>query len=72
MRITRQWVVTIWYRTDGGIVDVVHDVEELCEVAELVERGPHWDTIDKIEITKLRDRNRELTVEASERLAARD
>jgi hypothetical protein len=61
-RIVR-WVATVNYLTENGSLDIVHDLEELSDLHDLVERGPHWDTI--IDITIVRsDRNfEELTVE---------
>ncbi|HEX7857360.1 MAG TPA: hypothetical protein VF503_27065 [Sphingobium sp.] len=66
-RIVR-WVATVNYRTDSGIIDVVHDLEELEELQDLVEAGPHWDTIDHIHIIRS-DRSFEaITVEQAEKL----
>jgi len=47
-----RWMATIHYRTDEGTVDVDHDLEELMDLHNVVERGPHWDTIDRIEIRR--------------------
>lgn len=46
----KRWKAVVYYRTDAGIVDVTHEIEELDELHYLVERGPHWDTIDHIRI----------------------
>jgi hypothetical protein len=51
VKLTR-WLATVIYRTEGGPVDVQHDIEELDEIAMLVEAGPHWDAIDRIEIVR--------------------
>lgn len=59
-----RWRATVFYRTDGGPVDVVHDLEELADLHEMVERGPHWDTIERIEIVRVNhNTDRALTVE---------
>ncbi len=63
-----RWTATVWYRSATGMIDVTHDVEELEEVHNLVEAGPHWDTIDRIEIVRSDGRNRALTLEEAERL----
>lgn len=67
----KRWHVEIVYRGENGPIDVHHDVEELREVEALVERGPHWDTIDRITTTLQRPANPAwpcLTVEEAEKL----
>lgn len=61
-----RWQVTIWYRTNGGSLDVQHAVEEIDDVAVLVERGPDWNTIEKIEIELARKSDPNLTLEAAQ------
>lgn len=46
-----RWKVTILYRAEHGPVDVVYYIDELCELEDLVELGPDWNTIVRIEIT---------------------
>jgi hypothetical protein len=46
----KRWSATIWYRGEAGSVDVTHDVEELAELQALVEQGPDWNTVDRIEV----------------------
>lgn len=46
-----RWLAIIKYRKGDGILPVPFDIEELSELEEIVERGPDWNTIDKIEIT---------------------
>ena len=48
-----RWRATVFYRTKTGTVDVEHDLEELAEIHDIVEAGPHWDTIEKIEIVRI-------------------
>ncbi len=55
-------------RAEAGQVDVEHDIEELREIEALVERGPHWDTIERIEIRLARPSYDGLTVERAEDL----
>jgi hypothetical protein len=45
-----RWPATIWYRSDGGLVDVTHDFEELVDLHWFVEQGPNFYTIERIEI----------------------
>lgn len=66
-RIVR-WIATVYYRTNSGLVDVQHDLEEIDELAGFVEDGPHWDTIDHIHIIRSDKQYAELTVEQAERL----
>mgnify|MGYP001582436410 CR=1 FL=1 len=45
-----RWLVNIEYRTDNGPLAVEHEIEEIASLAELVERGPDWNTIDRMTI----------------------
>ena len=45
-----RWIATVIYRGDLGPIDVEHHVEELSELHDLVERGPDWNCIERIEI----------------------
>lgn len=65
---TARWIATVHYRTEAGLCDVTHDLLELHELHDLVERGPHWDAIDHIEIVRADGRERELTVEEAQEL----
>ncbi|CAL8981523.1 hypothetical protein RHODGE_RHODGE_02852 [Rhodoplanes serenus] len=47
-----RWTAVIIYRSQAGIVDVVHDIDEICDLDNLVERGPDWDTIESITIRR--------------------
>lgn len=40
-----RWKVTLVYRSENGPVDVEHDVEELDEIADLIEAGPDWNAL---------------------------
>lgn len=46
-----RWYAVVTYRHAAGPVDVPHDLEELGELQDLVELGPHWGTIERIEVT---------------------
>lgn len=63
-----RWKCVIMYRADSGPIDVTHDVDELYEIHDLVERGPHWDAIEKIEITLAARNYENLTIEQAEEL----
>jgi hypothetical protein len=70
-RQARRWHATVTYRTDDGPLEVEHDFEELRELHDLVELGPHWDTIIKIVVTLARRSDEEhpdLTVEQALKL----
>lgn len=45
-----RWTVTAFYRTANGLLDVEHHIEELEELQAMIERGPDWYTLDRIEI----------------------
>lgn len=47
-----RWLATIHYRTDAGLVDVDHELDEVEELHDLIERGPHWDTIELVELRR--------------------
>jgi len=59
----KRWLATIYYRSDAGGVDVDHDIEELEELHDIVERGPDWNTIDKIVVTLARKADERMTIE---------
>lgn len=65
----RRWLAEITYRTDNGPLMVPHDLAEISDLQALVERGPHWDTIDLIQILRVNHNTAEdLTVEAAAKL----
>ena len=63
-----RWIARVFYRTESGLVDVQHDMEELEELHNLVERGPHWDAIEKIEIRRAIPTGELITVEEAHRV----
>lgn len=60
-----RWTATVWYRTDAGVVDVEHHIEELDMLHQIVERGPDFYTIDRIEIRHTENKDDGLTIEGS-------
>jgi hypothetical protein len=64
-----RWHAIVSYRADAGTLDVCHDLEELYELHDRIEHGPHWDTVERIVITRSGySWDAELTVEEAERL----
>lgn len=50
----RRWQATAVYRTSAGSLDVTHDIEELDELQNLIERGPDWNALERITIVLAR------------------
>lgn len=46
----KRWHAIVWYRSENGLIDVHHDFEELDDLHDLIERGPSWEALDRIEI----------------------
>lgn len=64
-----RWKATVFYRTENGAVGVEHELEELADIHDRVEAGPHWDTIEKIEIVRINHcYAADLTVEAAAKM----
>lgn len=63
-----RWVAVLFYRTDNGIIDVEHAFEELSDIEGIVERGPDWHTLDRVEIRLRENYMPELTIEQSRKL----
>ena len=47
-----RWHATVTYRTDAGPLDVPMLLREVWDLHDRIEQGPHWDTIEKIEILR--------------------
>lgn len=64
-----RWIATVTYRTDSGPTEVNHAFQELDELADIIEAGPNWFAIVKIEI-RLQDKTLlpGLTVEGAEKI----
>lgn len=63
-----RWRATVYYRTEHGLTDVTHDLSEIEELHDVVERGPHWDTIAEIRVERAGTVEGEITVEEAEKL----
>lgn len=46
----KRWTVTVFLRGAKGPICDVHHIEELEELQAIIEGGPDWRAIDKIEI----------------------
>jgi len=62
-----RWRAKIFYRTSNGLIDVEHRFDEMEQLHDIVEAGPSWQTIDRIEVvyTGLTEK---LTVEEADAL----
>lgn len=68
-REATRWRAVIRYRTEAGSVETVHHLSEIEDLHDIVEDGPHWDTVLKIEIFRINPIDSPLlTVEAAQRL----
>jgi hypothetical protein len=64
-----RWRAEIDYRHDDGIEVFTAQLDELSELGDIVEHGPHWDTIARIQIVKINHSTAaDLTVEQSLKL----
>jgi hypothetical protein len=62
-----RWQAVVHYHSDNGLIGVVFDFDEIADLHDLIERGPHWDTIETVSI--FREPSREtLTIEQAEKL----
>lgn len=65
---TARWGVTLFYQSAGDyLLREVHQIVELADLHDIVERGPHWDTIFRIEIERL-NLAKPLTMQEAEKL----
>lgn len=58
-----RWTVVAYYLTDVGLIDIEYQINELEELGDIVERGPSWYALDRIEV-RLADPARK-TIEAT-------
>jgi hypothetical protein len=61
-----RWHVVVHYRMDSGTVEVEHDLVEVSDLHDLVERGPHWDTIERMEVFPVNHHDPSLTINQAE------
>lgn len=60
---TARWKAVIHYRSEMGLIDVEHGIEEIEDLHDIVERGPDWNAINHIVITLDRKTDDALTIE---------
>lgn len=58
-----RWIANITYRFEEGIRGVLIGFEEFADLGEVIEQGPHWDSVVGINIERLRDADETMTVE---------
>lgn len=64
-----RWRAVVTYRSQHGPVDVAHEFEEIADLHNLIERGPHWACISSIRVTLARNSHGgPLTIEEAEKL----
>lgn len=64
-----RWRATVYYRSELGTIDVQHSLGELEDLHDFVEVGPHWDTIERIEIVRVNHNTAaDLTVEQAAKI----
>ena len=63
-----RWHVVLHYRTDAGLLDDEAHFAEIADIHHWIERGPHFDTIVKVEITRVNPVYPALTLEQQTRL----
>lgn len=59
----KRWLMSIIYRTDNGPVVVDYEIEELDEIADIVERGPDWNAILDISVQLMNVREEGLSLQ---------
>lgn len=65
-----RWHAEVSYRTDkpNNFLLVEHDLSELADLHDLIERGPHWDTVEEITITRVNhSTGKDLTIEEAKK-----
>src|SRR3546814_20208543 len=60
-----RWTATVHYRSEAGLIDVQHDLDEIEDLQDLVEHGPHFGAIDHINIVYALGGDEKLTVEGA-------
>lgn len=46
----KRWRAEAHYKTESGLVTFKHEFDELDELHDLIEAGPDWTTVDRIEV----------------------
>jgi hypothetical protein len=45
-----RWIVTPTYRSEHGPIVVDHHIEELCDLPDLIEDGPNWNSLMEVKV----------------------
>jgi hypothetical protein len=62
-----RWKAVVYYRTGAGNLDVEMHLEEIEDLHDRIEKGPHWDTIELIEVRRINHTDSaKLTLEQAE------
>jgi hypothetical protein len=48
-----RWKATVDYRTEAGTLDVLMFLDELADLHDRIENGPHWDTVERIVVERI-------------------
>ncbi len=64
-----RWRAVVSYRTDAGKMDVEMFLEEIADLQDRIEHGPHWDTVYNIAVERINHiQSPSLTVEQASKL----
>lgn len=61
-----RWRAVVTYRSAVGPVDVEHWLDELADLHDLVEAGPHWDCIEGIAVERVNPISPGLSLETAD------
>jgi hypothetical protein len=62
-----RWHAAAYYRADAGLTAAEWDLNQIADLHNWIELGPHWDTIDRIEIRRINHIDGPLTLEEAGR-----
>jgi hypothetical protein len=63
-----RWRAIITHRTEHGTTTIERLLEELVDLDRVVEQGPHWDTIVKMEVFRFDPLYDNLTIEGAQKI----
>ena len=67
-----RWHAVVKYRTDAGLLDVDMYLNEIGDIQDRIESGPHWDIVEIVEIKRFNHADRsKRTLEQSKELGKR-
>lgn len=69
LRSLARWRADAYYRADTGLIHNKLLLHEIADLHAWIEHGPHWDTIERIEIKRINHiESPTLTIEQAEKL----